>query len=707
MVSSAELAAELRRLRSRAEFTQEELADRAGISVRAVSDIERGVRRRIYPVTARQLAAALELPAAERSTFERTARGLPAASSPPSVLPVPRTAFFGRQRELGELSERLAADPPILVTVTGPGGVGKTRLALETVRACTANFAAVHWVQLGDVGDPSLVMATIARSAGAKPAELPEVFRARRTLLVLDTFEHLLPAATELGTLLDHCAGLTVLVTSQARLRISGEDEFVIGPLSAAAAGLFIDRALAVNRRLAIDQDLVARLCERLDGLPLAIELAAARTRHLSLADLSRQLDEGNEVLARGPADLPRRQESIQATVAWSYDLLDPAAQSLMRRLSVFSGWTLEQAEPLDALATLLDHSLVTVSTDNTCGTRYEMLDLVRAYAVREAAAHGETATFRAQHADDFLRLVRELEPLLRTTEQGAAQLRLDADLPNLRAAQRWLLTTAPSQALSLAASLWMFWLWRGGLAEGRQWLADALAAGDGTVADRAKALWGAGWLAFHQGDVERTGRYSEELLQLADGTKDAVHRRNALTLHGLTDLAAGDFEAARASFVQAQLALNGTRERWLIATSALNTGTAELCAGDVTAAEGRFVDAAHQYAELGDQTYLYRADRHLGAAALVNGQLERAEQLFAAELLDEHGGSEWGMAESLDGLSWVAAVRGDHERAEDLTRDAADLRRRLGVLPHPLDVLLTQRFRGAPTHPAARRTSS
>jgi predicted ATPase/DNA-binding XRE family transcriptional regulator len=707
VVSGAELAAELRRLRSRAELTQEELAERAGISVRAVSDIERGVRRRIYPVTARQLAAALELPAAERSTFERTARGLPAASNPPSVLPVPRTAFFGRQRELGELSERLAADPPILVTVTGPGGVGKTRLALETVRACTADFAAVHWVQLGDVGDPSLVMATIARSVGAKPAELPLVLRVRRTLLVLDTFEHLLPAATELGALLDRCAGLTVLVTSQARLRISGEDEFVIGPLSAAAAGLFIDRALAVNRRLAIDQDLIARLCERLDGLPLAIELAAARTRHLSLADLSRQLDEGNEVLARGPADLPRRQESIQATVAWSYHLLDPAAQLLMRRLSVFSGWTLEQAEPLDALATLLDHSLVTVSTDTTCGTRYEMLDLVRAYAVREAAAHGETATFRAQHADDFLRLVRELEPLLRTTEQGAAQLRLDADLPNLRAAQRWLLTTAPSRALSLAGSLWMFWLWRGGLAEGRQWLADALAAGDGTVADRAKALWGAGWLAFHQGDVERTGTYSEELLQLADDTEDAVHRRNALTLHGLTDLAAGDFEAARASFVQAQQALNGTGERWLIATSALNIGTAELCAGDVTAAEGRFVDAAHQYAELGDQTYLYRADRHLGAAALVNGQLERAEQLFAAELLDEHGGTEWGMAESLDGLSWVAAVRGDHERAEDLTRDAADLRQRLGVLPHPLDVLLTQRFRGAPTHPAARRTSS
>jgi predicted ATPase/transcriptional regulator with XRE-family HTH domain len=722
-MTGGELAAALRRQRSLAQLTQEELADRAGISVRAVSDIERGARRRIYPATARQLATALDLPPAERKVFERVARGLSPTVTEGSTfsgLPAPRSSLFGRQHEIEQLSELLAGSPPVLVTITGPGGVGKTRLALETARACASTFATVHWVQLGQVTDPALVVPTIARSVGAAPmgadllGGLARALGARRSLLILDTFEHLLAAAPELAELSARCPRLTLLVTSRARLRLSGEREFVLGPISLPAetstelllvdsVGLFVDRALAANRQLTIEPSLVAEICRHLQGLPLAIELAAARTRHLSLPDLARQLSEGSGVLTHGPQDLPRRQESMQATVAWSYQLLDPDAQVLIRRLTVFSGWTLEQAaaicadgmsaDPLEVLSTLLDHSLVTATPDDVCGTRYQMLDVVREYAGRETAVPAETAALRTRHADYFNGLVRELEPLLRATGQSAAHLRLDVELPNLRSAHRWLLENDRPGALSMAGSLWMFWLWRGGVPEGRQWLTEALDAGGGDQA-RAKALWGAGWLAFHQGDVEQTSAYGDELMRLACDTASAVHRRNALTLGGMTAMAAGAFDAARASFGTAREALRGTGERWLTATSALNLGIAELHAGDVAGAERHFVEAAHEYADLGDQTYLDRANRHLAAAALVNGQLERAEQLFAAELVRNENSTEWGVAESLEGLSWVAAVRGDVERSGELGRDAADIRTRLGVQLHPFDALLSRRFR-------------
>ncbi|HET6742212.1 MAG TPA: helix-turn-helix domain-containing protein [Kribbella sp.] len=724
-MTGAELAATLRRLRWLAELTQEELAERAGISVRAVSDIERGARRRIYPATARQLAVALDLPPAERIIFERVARGLAVtATSSSGVPPVPRSSLFGRQREIGELSEQLTGSPPVLVTITGPGGVGKTRLALESARACASKFAAVHWVELGQVDDPALVLTTIARSVGTVAigsdllAGLVRAFAVRRTLLILDTFEHLLVAGPDLAELPARCPGLTVLVTSRARLRLNGEREFALGPIglpaeaatdapAADSVALFVDRALAANRQVALEPSLVADICRRLEGIPLAIELAAARTRHLSLTDLARQLSEGRGVLTGGPYDLPRRQESMQATVAWSYQLLDPAAQTLVRRLPVLAGWTLEQArvicmdgleaDPLEVLSTLLDHSLVTVSPHDACGTRYQMLDVVREYVAHEAVVPEETTGLRSRHAGWFSALVRELEPLLRATGQSTAHLRLDIELPNLRSAHRWLLENDPRQALSMAGSLWMFWLWRGGVPEGRRWLVEALAADAGEDVDaRAKGLWGAGWLAFHQGDVCETSRYGEQLLGLARVTGNAVHRRNALTLGGMTSMAAGAFDAARSSFRAAQEALRGTGERWLIATSALNLGLAQLHCGDVTAAELSFVDAARRHAELGDQTYLDRANRHLAAAALVNGQLERAEQLFAAELVRDSTRTEWGVAESLEGLSWVEAVRRDVERSTELARDAAAVRARLGVQLHPFDALLAHRFRGA-----------
>ncbi|MFI5693664.1 ATP-binding protein [Kribbella sp. NPDC051586] len=730
-MAEGDLAAGLRRLRSLAGLTQEELAEQAGISVRAVSDIERGARRRIYPATARQLATALGLQASDRSTFERIARGLSPVVPPTGTdrdLPVLRTSLFGRQRELADLGAFLAADPPVLITVTGPGGVGKTRVALEATRALAPTFSEVHWVQLGQLVDHTLVLHEIARSVGAIAIAtdvlggLARAIGVRRSLLVVDTFEHLLPAAPDLSELLDRCPGLTMLVTSRARLRLTGEREFVLGPMPVPAdlstttesTELFIDRAVTANRQVTIEPALVADICRRLDGVPLAIELAAARTRHLSLTDLARQLERGTGVLAHGPQDLPRRQESMQATVAWSYDLLDLDAQVLMRRLSVFAGWTLEAVDAvcmedigtdsLEVLSTLLDHNLVTASPHEVCGTRYQMLDVVREYAAQQATP-SETATLQSRHAGYFVELVQGLEPLLRATGQSAAHLRLDAELPNLRRAHRLLLDNDPPRALALAASLWMFWLWRGGLPEGRRWLTEALYADDGGAPyDRAKALWGAGWLAFHQGDVEQTKRYGEELLRLAGSTRSAVQLRNALTLRGMTEMAAGAFYAARSSFIAAQDALLGTDERWLTATSVLNRGMAELHAGDIATAEHLFVDAARRYAELGDETYLNRANRHLGAAALLNGQLERAEQLFAAELVQNETGTEWGAAESLEGLSWVAAVRGDAERTTELAHDAADLRARLGVQLHPFDAQLAGHFRGA-VRAGSRRT--
>jgi predicted ATPase/DNA-binding XRE family transcriptional regulator len=453
------LGGTLRRLRQAAGITQEELAERAGISTRAVSDTERGLRAAVRADTARRLAAALGLTGEARGTFEALARGRPAGqppAPPASTLPEVPTPLLGRSRELEAITSALAGRGIRLLTLTGPGGIGKTRLAAEAARQVQASFGGgVYFVSLGEVRDARLVVPEVAKVLGAPEtgadlqALLAKRLAGRRALIVLDTFEHLTAAAPQVYAAMLSCPAATFLVTSRSALRLRGEQQFPVPPLGLPAetdevtpqllaewpaTALFWERALAVRPDLTLDAPaavLAAEICRKLDGLPLAIELAAARVRHLPLAAVAGQLTDRLRLLVGGTLDLPRRQRTIRDTVAWSHDLLGPPQTKLFRRLSVFSGgWDLASAETvcggtgetgdiLDGISTLLDQSLVVLDHGHPQG-RYDMLDVVREYAAARLAEAGEADEVSQRHALYYLALAEEAEPnLIRTGAPG------------------------------------------------------------------------------------------------------------------------------------------------------------------------------------------------------------------------------------------------------------------------------------------------
>ena len=731
-MEDTELGGLLRRHRGAASLTQEELAERAGISSRTVSDVERGLRDGVFRDTAARLAVALGLAGDERTRFEAVARGrrgrpaepAQAAWKPAAAPPVPLTRLIGREQELAAILARLRDPQARLLTLTGMGGIGKTRLALAASTAAGGDFPdGVCFVSLAQTRDPLLVAALVAQALGVNPARDPvaDLIKAhlaqRRVLVVLDTFETVLDAGPFVADLLTSCPELTVLVTSRAALRVRGEYEFEIPPLGLAADGaaatLFVERALAVRRDLNLRGSaapVVAEICRRLDGVPLAIELAAARVKHLPVIALRDHLDHRLGVLTGGAQDLPPRQRAMRDTIAWSYDLLDADTQALFRRLSVFAGWTLESArvvcgafEPavdvLAGLSTLVDHSLLTLAEGPLSVPRYAMPDVIREYAVELCDAAGETPILADRHADHFTALAEKAEPALRRPGQRDWHRTLDADLPNLRQAFRWSIQHRDAgRALRLAGAIWMFWLWHGGFAEGRRWLTDALSLPGGHPTARAKALWGAGWLAYHQGDYGDTAARAEALLELARVTGDPLDRRNGLTLRGMTDMADGRHREAVSVFEEALEICRRCDAPWLLATSTLNLGTAAMHAGDLDRADELLEQARARYQDLGDDTYHARATRHLAICRLFRGQPRQAADLLGANrMAPPNDGGDWGLAETLETLSLVNAATGDPRRAAAATA----VRQRTGTRPHPFDRALAEpylaRARAAP----------
>jgi predicted ATPase/DNA-binding XRE family transcriptional regulator len=718
----------LRRYRRDARLTQEELAERAGISARTVSDVERGLRYGIYRDTAARIAAAVGMSPDDRAAFEAAAHRPRAerqrAEPLTSALPTWPTRLIGRDRELAEVRARLHDRNVRLLTLTGAGGIGKTRLAIEAALAARPEFSdGIFFIPLEETREATVVPMLLARALGVNSAREPVVslvkqrIGERRILLVLDTFEHVLDSALLVADLLAGCPHLVALVTSRAPLRLRGEHEFPVPALGletgGPAAELFIERARAVRPDVPVSDEIgtVAELCRRLDGLPLAIELAAARIKHLSLAEIRDHLDDRLGLLTGGPRDLPPRQRAMRDTVGWSYDLLDPSGQRLLRRLSVFSGWTLDSAiavgaaaEPgadlLAELSNLVDHSLVVLSYAPSVKPRYRMLDVVSDYAAQRLDALGERESAAQAHAAYYLALVEQAEPELRRAGQRHWHQRLEMELPNLRLAFRWSVeSSAAENALRLAGGMWMFWLWQGGLAEGRRWLTDALAmvVDDHArhAAARAKALWGASWLAYHQGDFADTAALGESLLELAGRTGNPIDVRNGLTMRGMSAMAEGRYQDAIPPFERGLQICRELQPGWLLATSALNLGAAVLHTDDAPRAETLFVEARTRYRELGDGAYEARAIRHLATCRLQRGDLADASELLRACVLTEPGG-DWGLAESLDGLSLVKAAEGDAYRAGLLAGAAESLRNRIGARPHPFDVALGEPFHAA-----------
>ena len=461
-------------------------------------------------------------------------------------LPRPLTSFIGREREVATVVDHLRRDDVRLLTLTGPGGVGKTRLAIQVAQAVAADFPDGVWfVALASVHDPTLVASTISHTlriegTGSRPTAngISAYLTQRHAMLILDNFEHVLEAGPLITDLLAACPTLTVLVTSRAVLRLSGEHDMVVPPLAsvdperlpplgrlgeAEAVRLFRERASAANPDFVLtDANIadVATLCIRLDGLPLAIELAAARVRALSPQAMLRLLDQRLRLLTGGARDQPTRLRSLRDTIAWSYDLLTPEEQVLFRRLAVFvGGCTVAAAEavvsgpdddaldPFENIVSLVDKSLLRQETGVDGEPRFTMLETIREFALEQLAVHGEETATRKRHAAYYLALAEQAAP----DPPGGRMLEqwlwvLEAEHPNLRAVLTWLAEQGePETCLRLACFLGQFWFHHMHLSEGRRWVEQALAQADAASADlRAEALWRAGLLANYQGDEER-----------------------------------------------------------------------------------------------------------------------------------------------------------------------------------------------------------
>jgi predicted ATPase/DNA-binding SARP family transcriptional activator len=561
---------------------------------------------------------------------------------PQSNVPVPVSSLVGRQRELDEITNALRNNTRVL-TLTGPGGSGKTRLAIEAANILGAELTdGAFFVALDAIRDPALLMPAIAEAVAVRESSerplrqsLAERLAGRQALLLIDNFEQLVEAAPVLSEVLEAAPGLTFLVTSRAALRVSGEREFPVDPLGPEdAVALFVERAQGADPRFKLtdeNTDAVKEIVARLDGLPLAVELAAARTKLLPPQAMLALLDERLDLLSRGARDLPDRHRALRDTVAWSYDLLGTEEKELFARLAVFGGgFTLESAvavcdASLDGVATLIDDSLL-----ERDGERLRMLETIREYALEQLAADEDAEFVRRRHAEHFLKLA-ESEPV---AEQAAWLARIDAERDNFREALSWCLDLGEaSLALRIAAALWEFWWVRGYLAEGRGWLDAALARGRNAPPElRASALHAAGSLATRQGDYEAAAALFEESLALSEELDDSAGTARSLLSLGTVAAEQGDQERA----------------------IELSERSAEL------------------YGESGDKRGHALAVSNLGGIALERGEYAKAAELSeqAYGLFETLEDSE-GMAFALVNQGFAALSEGQHESAVELLREA------------------------------------
>ncbi|MET1010460.1 MAG: adenylate/guanylate cyclase domain-containing protein [Gaiellaceae bacterium] len=594
-------------------------------------------------------------------------------------LPRPPSAFVGRERELEQVLARIAGGAR-LVTLTGPGGSGKTRLAIEAAGALVPDYeAGVFWVGLGALRDPGLVTGTIARELGARNG-LADHIGERALLVLVDNLEQVIAAAGELSTLLSACPNLTLLATSRELLRVQGEVEFAVPPLAEPeAVALFCERA-----QLEPSEE-IRELCVRLDALPLAVELAAARTKALTpgqiLARLSERLD-----LLRGGRDADPRQQTLRATIEWSYDLLSEQEQTLLRALSILpGGCTLEAAEQvsgadLDTLQSLVEKSLIRFS-----GGRYWMLETIRDYAAGRLEPD-EAEALRGRLRAYFVAVGEASAETLHGAGEAAASARLAPDYPNVRAAVSFALAAGePDDVGRLLGALYPFLISHGNLAEGREWAESALAERE-RLSPRglAEALVGAGEILRFAGDLDRAVELKEELASV-EGELQRPNWR-AATLADLCEIALdqGDFAAARHYAERSKAAGGGAR-------AALGFAELGLRLGDLDAAESRGQEALAGF-DAGSFNHACTLEI-LGETARRAGDPELACDRFRDGLGEfvalADGG---GMADCLEGLARLAADKGDAGRAGRLLGGAETLRETRGRRPiradeHPPEV--------------------
>jgi predicted ATPase/class 3 adenylate cyclase len=633
-------------------------------------------------------------------------------------LPVPPSSFVGRERELEELSA-LLQDGVGLLTLTGPGGSGKTRLALAVVAAAADAFPeGVWWVPLASLRDPGLLLSSVAVALGVPEQvgrsleeTLVDVLSSGRTLLLLDNLEQLLPDAAAQVAALRDAGGATVVVTSRERLQLSGEQVYAVAPLAAAdATELFSARAAALAAHGG-SAEAVADLCQRLDNLPLAVELAAAQAGLLAPAEMLARLG-GRLDRLQGGRDADPRQQTLRATIAWSHDLLDPRERELFARLAVFSGGaTLDAVESvcdadLGVVASLLDKSLVRSS-----GGRVWMLETIREFAAEQLDADTDADALRDRHAGHYLAIAETTCGELRGSGQVGALGRFAAEHDNLRAALEWLLDHDPWAALRLAAALWEFLWMRGNLQEGREALSAALerAPTEPTEA-RASALVGSGKLADDLGDRRGSFPFFREALVCAREAGFTAIEIEALTnlsddptlgregqirlgeqaimlarSHGnrwLLGLATGNHAALMSRLAEPERAHELSQEAYrlclgvgdasLTALWAMHLGWHALVAGNTIEARAKLDESLERAEVTDDSRYIGAATVNLGWLELLEGNLDLAWVRFeTGASLARHQGRRELAAEALWGLAQAAAARGDPDRAARLAGSA------------------------------------
>lgn len=775
METTASFGYWVRRRRKALDLTQEELAQRVGCAVVTLRKIEADERRPSAQM-AERLAQSLALPAAEQSGFVAAALGarapvrLPLSTAPTgkphSNLPAPVTSLLGRDAELAAIADCLHCREVRLLTLTGPVGVGKTRLAMEAGRRLLAEFAdGVHLVALAAVQDPALAPAATAAVLGVREAcdrnlaqAVADFLAPRKTLLIFDNFEHLLPAALFLSTLLATCPGLHLLVTSRARLHLYGEHEFAVRPLAlpendelaaladAPVVRLFCERAQAVQADFRLTPSLtpaVVAICRRLDGLPLAIELAAAQLKLFSPHELLLRLERPLPVLTQKAVDLPARMHGLEQAIAWSYELLSPAQQTLLARLAIFVGGfdlpaaaavcavpcdesgpagsrmahfsLAEMAQGVDAL---LDQSLLQrgsllsrgrsdplkccescprrqLCAAAQCEPSFAMLETIREYALEQLRVNGELAWLQRRHAAYFVDWADEAAEHLHGPDQAIWLERLEAETGNLRAALAWLLAAGEVDLTArLACALSEFWQRHGHYSEGRRWLQQALAQMAQTpVSDklRARTLQAAATLAYRQGDWQTAQGWLCESLALFRGISEQRGMARALFDLGWIALDRGDWlEAARLN--QESLALaRAVDDPCAVYRALTNLGRAQLCLGAEEAAAALFSEAHVVAGRIGHVTGIAVSLANLGWIALRQGDAARSTSLAQDSLRLCHLlGEREALAECLEILAAAAAAQGDLPRGIQLHAGAEALWEALHVTYPPTRYLET-----------------
>lgn len=716
-VSFGALLKEYRRARN---LTHRELAERAQVSVRAISNLELGVNRRPRPATVTLLADGLRLAGAERDRFVATARGwrLPAARSPdgPHNLPGDLPEFIGRERDIAAV--RALARRDRLVTLTGPGGTGKTRLALEAARGLLGDFPDGLWfVDLAPLRDPALVAATIAATLGIKETgnlsaeeRLIARLRGRRSLLLLDNFEYLIAAAPLVAKLLACCATLTILTTSRVRLHLPGETHVLVPPLRLPdrrqrptpgelagyeAVALFLLRARFARQGVPLPADATAtagEICRLLDGLPLAIELAAARCIILSPAEVRDRLHDRLGLLSNGRRGPNARHQSLRAALAWSYDLLEPGARALFRRLAVFvGGCTLAAVEavcdpgddlgiaPLDGLQELAQHHLLRATITDDGETRYTMLETIREYALACLRESGEEAAVRQRHGDYCLGLAEQARASFGGLQKAAWLDTLERDHDNLRAAMRWFLDGGDTtRSLRLAAALIQFWNLHNHLVEGERVLKSVLASGGEYPLDsQAEVLLELGHHAMYRGEF--TDAYTHLTRCRAAFERAANWEGLTRSLRSLGQLAhrAGDYPTAERRYHEALEFCRDRRDELGMALFLRQLGTLALEQGAYATARAVLEDSLGRLRRHGDTHYIALCLEELGNAAMYQRDHLAAGIAFDEALrLHRADRYPWGMAECLDGLGRLAWYGGDYATARRFLAEGLELRR-------------------------------